>query len=284
MPTRLPHRKVPNSPGALLQAALRLVRWRTTLIACVATATGAGLTASNTTLLISPLVVGLLCSGGFALNDYFDWRIDAVCNPTRPIPSGAIPRRMALVMSMVFFAASLILAGLQGPGATAFAAALIAMLVLYSLTLKRYLLLANLATAAMCASIFAYGATASHRPLHTIAPQLSLTFVFILAREVLLDVLHEPGDRVAKRRTLAIGYSAQAATHVARMLLLLAGAGSVVSILVTGKGALSFGCLAIALTGLALFVPRPPNAVGLRTSLRLSAFIMALAVVLWLKP
>ena len=45
----------------------------------------------------------LILAGGNALNDYFDFEIDKVNKPKRPIPSGRITRSDAFMLSMVFF-------------------------------------------------------------------------------------------------------------------------------------------------------------------------------------
>src|SRR5262245_53767899 len=51
---------------------------------------------------------------GMVFNDVFDRAIDAVERPKRPIPSGQVPARGAVLLGAVFVAAGLILAGLAG--------------------------------------------------------------------------------------------------------------------------------------------------------------------------
>ena len=48
----------------------------------------------------------LATGGGNAINDYFDREIDAINQPGRPIPRGAVSPRGALLFSVLLFAAA----------------------------------------------------------------------------------------------------------------------------------------------------------------------------------
>jgi 4-hydroxybenzoate polyprenyltransferase len=61
-----------------------------------------------------PLASVFLYSGGMALNDYADRRLDAVERPERPIPSGRIPPRRALGIAAACMAVGLGLAATGG--------------------------------------------------------------------------------------------------------------------------------------------------------------------------
>jgi 4-hydroxybenzoate polyprenyltransferase len=62
--------------------------------------------------------------GGLALNDFFDRAVDARERPDRPIPSGAVPAVLALLLGVGLLGAGLIFAALAGPRCLALAAPL----------------------------------------------------------------------------------------------------------------------------------------------------------------
>lgn len=65
---------------------------------------------------LAPAAALCVYHGGMALNDWADAERDAVDNPSRPIPSGAISRAAALRLSLLLLAIGPLLALLVGPG------------------------------------------------------------------------------------------------------------------------------------------------------------------------
>ncbi len=58
------------------------------------------------------VAAGVLClGGGFLLNDWFDRHIDHNLHPSRPLPSGRISHRAAMIACIFAFTAALVLAG-----------------------------------------------------------------------------------------------------------------------------------------------------------------------------
>ncbi len=53
---------------------------------------------------LGPLVVFLMCAGGNVLNDVVDLKIDRINKPARPIPSGMVTKRQAVIFSLLMFA------------------------------------------------------------------------------------------------------------------------------------------------------------------------------------
>jgi chlorophyll synthase len=66
-------------------------------------------------------IVGVLLAGPFvcatsqAVNDWFDRHVDAINEPQRPIPSGRMPGRWGLYISLIWTVVSLLVASLLGP-------------------------------------------------------------------------------------------------------------------------------------------------------------------------
>lgn len=73
----------------------------------------------------------LLYAGGTTLNDYFDAPVDAEERPERPIPSGRVARRSALLLGGAFLAGGVVVAGLATVRAGVVAAVLASVVLLY---------------------------------------------------------------------------------------------------------------------------------------------------------
>ncbi len=72
-------------------------------------------------LLAGPMV----CGASQAVNDWFDRKVDAINEPTRPIPSGRVPGRWGLYIALIWTALSVVVATALGPWG--FAAGLVAL-------------------------------------------------------------------------------------------------------------------------------------------------------------
>src|SRR5512137_2800570 len=82
------------------------------------------------------LAVFLVTGAGNAVNDYFDREIDAINRPKRPVSSGRITPRAALVWSLALFFTGCVLAGLVNELCLAIAAANSILLYIYARNLK----------------------------------------------------------------------------------------------------------------------------------------------------
>jgi chlorophyll synthase len=82
---------------------------------CGAVSSGAPLQARWPTVLAGMVLAGpAICATSQAVNDWFDRHVDAINEPGRPIPSGRIPGRWGLWISIVWACLSLILAAALG--------------------------------------------------------------------------------------------------------------------------------------------------------------------------
>ena len=80
-------------------------------------------------------------AAGIALNDVFDYEIDRVERPNRPLPSGAVSRRFAAILGGTLLAIGPALAALSGSATSlAIAGALAACVLAYDVGLKRTVL------------------------------------------------------------------------------------------------------------------------------------------------
>ena len=78
----------------------------------------------------------LLYLGGLVSNDYFDAKIDAAERPNRPIPSGRISKRNALIMQIGLFLSGFVLSAFVSIMSILLAGLLIACIISYNYKLK----------------------------------------------------------------------------------------------------------------------------------------------------
>ena len=145
-----------------------------------------------------------------AWNDYRDIEIDRINQPQRPLPSGMVTPRAALIFSVVMAGLSLIVAAFISPAALLIAAASNALLYIYSVWLKSTVLLGNVTVALISAMSPVFGGVAAGNP----RPSLWLgviVFVGILGREILKTLADYEGDRAHGVRTIATAWGPRAA-------------------------------------------------------------------------
>lgn len=262
------------------RAIFDLVRLRTSATAALAAFVSVGMDSEFSTSVFAALVVGTICGAGFALNDLFDWRIDAINAPNRPIPSGRVTKSIVLWVAIILFSGGNFLAAFQGGHEFLVSLGVSILLILYSVGLKKYGLVGNIVTALMCCAIFFYAGAATQRP-YDFFGIIAVVFPFIVAREILLDVFHYKGDAFFGRQTLAVVYSRNTALGVARVVFLLsAGIGILVGLWQMPKSA---PLLVLGVTTLfsAVFLFPSDDSVELQRFVRISRFLLFGGILFW---
>jgi geranylgeranylglycerol-phosphate geranylgeranyltransferase len=165
-----------------------------------------------TTLLVF-LVVTLGCAGGNTINDYFDYEIDKINRPERPLPRGEMGRKTAFYYAMVLFAAGLALAAMINVYALILGVIAYATMFLYAWKLKPLPFIGNLAVAGLTGATPLYGAVAvGHLGL---AGYLAVcAFLVNVAREVIKDIEDVEGDLAKGAKTLPIIWGKRRAAYV----------------------------------------------------------------------
>jgi geranylgeranylglycerol-phosphate geranylgeranyltransferase len=153
-----------------------------------------------------------------AWNDYRDIDIDRINQPRRPLPSGMVGPRAALVFSIILASLSVVLSALISPAALIIAVASNILLYVYSVWLKSTVMLGNAAVALISAMSPVFGGVAAGNP----RPSLwlgAIIFVGILGREVLKTLADYEGDKAHQVRTIATAIGPRAARTVFFVLL-----------------------------------------------------------------
>lgn len=173
---------------------------------------------------LSSVPLCLAAMGGFALNDYFDADKDRINNPHRAIPSGRLPAGGALGLALVLLLIAVAAAAWRSraPAELLLYGVAVAGVCGYNGIVKASGVLKTPYTAA-CSSIpILYDVTVLGYPgVYWIFP-LS-TALFIMGRELLMDVRDVRGDREGGIRTLPMVLGDAPAARIG-FLLQVAGA------------------------------------------------------------
>ena len=153
-------------------------------------------------LLVSISALALL-SAGNAINDYCDYNIDRINRPKRPLPSGRIRRRDALIFATVLVAIGIWLGALINRNATGIAILVGVALVSYAFWLKRTPFVGNLVVSGLTGLTFIAGGVAIDSVKGTLIPA-TFAFLFTTAREIVKDLEDTEGDLKHNLKTLAI--------------------------------------------------------------------------------
>ena len=235
---------------------IRLFRPELPLAAGVCVLAGQVLTTGT----LPPLRTGLLgficifaiSGSALVLNDYFDFEVDKINAPQRPLPSGAVSRVEALGLT--------VLATIIGL-ASAFALGLNALLIsvflwiigfLYNWRFKQSGLPGNLMVSTSVALSFIFGAATMNEPWNKIVWVFSLmAFLLDLGEEIAGDAMDMAGDKKRNSRSIALLKGKAFALHIS---LILWGVMICLSFLPVIMGWLGISYLIIILLTDAMFV------------------------------
>lgn len=170
----------------------------------------------------------LLTAAAMAINDYYDREIDAINEPSRPIPSGTIRPWEALSFSFLLTAlglASAALTSLTAASPLCFLTALIFWLlsVVYATFGKKTGLLGNFLVSACVSAPFIYGSLAvTGKVALNVWIFVSMVFLSNTGREVMKGIADIEGDRARNVRTLAVLLGPRKAAVIASTFYLFA--------------------------------------------------------------
>jgi geranylgeranylglycerol-phosphate geranylgeranyltransferase len=160
-------------------------------------------------------------AAGNAINDYFDREIDAINEPARPIPRGAVGPRGAFAFSLALFAGAVALAAALPPLAVGIAVVNLLALVAYTELFKGLPGVGNAVVAFLGGSTFLFGGAAVGRPGATVVLFL-LAALSTVTREIIKDVEDVEGDREEGLNTLPIAIGERRALYLAAGCLTVA--------------------------------------------------------------
>ncbi|NOZ03055.1 MAG: UbiA family prenyltransferase [FCB group bacterium] len=180
------------------------------------------------TLLFTVLVVVCYNAAANAINDYFDYEVDLINRPSRPLSRGLVKRDTALFMSVFLFVAGSGFAFMLPPLARLLALGIaLPLMIVYSWKLKGLPLIGNVVVSFILGLTFVFSgaAFAEVRPL--VVPAL-LAFGLTLVRELVKDIADYEGDRKAGLRTFPLVAGLKQAIILSIVLTFMIGFGAIV--------------------------------------------------------
>jgi len=164
------------------------------------------------------LAMTALAMFGFVINDVFDCHKDAAAGVQRPIATGELSIRNAVILAAGLLASVFLLSTVVGSGGMLLAITALG-LIAYSPIARWYPLGKGAYVAGLCCAPLFYGSAVAGVPYPSLSYATLACFVF--GRETFMDAEELVGDRLAGLKTIAavLGYRRTRRIGVAVMLL-----------------------------------------------------------------
>jgi len=154
-------------------------------------------------LFAASLAAGFIAAAGNIINDYYDFEIDKINRPERPLVSGEITKRAALKYYIALNGLGFLFAGYISLTILAIVLITASLLFVYSFKLKRVPFAGNLLVAFLTGFVFIYAGIAAGNAAGGIIP-FFFAFLINLMRELVKDIEDYEGDSVNKIKTVPI--------------------------------------------------------------------------------
>ena len=214
-------------PVGKIKGLLRLIRPVNCIVMSFAVLVGAALTGLPglqwLNLVWGAVTAFTLCAASMAVNDYYDFDIDKINEPQRPIPSGAVSKREALALTGVLTAAGLAAARVISIYCLLFAFAAWAIMITYTTVGKRSGFVGNLLVSACVAAPFLYGSLVAVNAVRAnILLFASMAFLSNTGREIAKGIVDVQGDSSHNIKTLAVTFGERKAALAAAAFFIFA--------------------------------------------------------------
>ncbi len=174
-------------------------------------------------ILFGALTGFTLTGAAMAVNDYYDREIDAVNEPSRPIPSGAVSLNGALIFAVVFSVVGFVFAFFTSLVCLVAAVIAWATMLAYTTVGKRSGLPGNFLVSACVATPFLYGSLAVVNSVQlNVLVFASMAFLSNTGREITKGIVDVKGDSAENVKTLAVRFGEKKAAVVAVAFYLFA--------------------------------------------------------------
>lgn len=176
---------------------------------------------------IKPAVLGFVsvfCLSAAALifNDYFDYEVDLINAPARPLPSGMVSRSDVIALGTLTTLTGFLAAFALGFDALIFSVFLWLIGFLYNWRYKELGLPGNLMVSTSVAATFIFGAITMFSPWNKIVWTFALmAFFFDLGQEIAGDAMDMEGDKKRGSRSIALLKGPRFALKVSVLLWML---------------------------------------------------------------
>jgi geranylgeranylglycerol-phosphate geranylgeranyltransferase len=206
---------------------VRLIRPINCIMMALAIVVGAILTGYSNlqwlNLVYGALTAFTLTASAMAVNDYYDFKIDSINEPKRPIPSGAVSLRAALLVTFFLTVIGFVFAYIVSFFCLLFAVGAWIIMVTYSTVGKRSGLAGNFLVSACVAAPFLYGGLVAVNAVRlNVLLFASMAFLSNTGREISKGIIDVSGDSSYNIRTLAVIFGEKRAALAAATFFVLA--------------------------------------------------------------
>jgi len=163
-----------------------------------------------------------LMASTMSMNDYYDLEIDKINCPKRPIPSGIITPREAILISIISGVIGIIAAALINVYSLAVASFALTLMLYYNTKGKKTGFFGNILVSICIGLPFIFGGVAVGRVTYLLVVFSLMAFISNLGREVTKGIMDLDGDREKKIKTIAVMHGPRKASIVAAMLYIIA--------------------------------------------------------------
>jgi len=158
-----------------------------------------------------PLIIVIACIASFAniINDVFDYEVDKKNKPNRPISSGLIKFKSALILCFLLLVITIIIIFYYDFNAISKILILginLPLIIFYTPLFKNVPFIGNIIIAFILSMVFIVSAMYLEGDLFQITPPAILAFLLMLIREVVKDVADYEGDKDLKINTFPVAY------------------------------------------------------------------------------
>jgi geranylgeranylglycerol-phosphate geranylgeranyltransferase len=212
---------------ANFEGLLKLIRPLNCAVMSFAVLVGASLTGLGNlqwiNLLFGAVTAFTLTGAAMAVNDYYDYDIDKINEPNRPIPSGQVSLKASLVTTATLTIIGLSFALLISLYCLIFATVAWIFMVTYTTVGKRAGFPGNLLVSACVAAPFLFGSlVATNTVTINILLFASMAFLANTGREIAKGIVDIEGDSQHKIKTLAAVFGRKKAALTAAVFFILA--------------------------------------------------------------
>jgi len=162
-----------------------------------------------------------ISGGGMVINDYYDKDLDIIYDHKRPIPSGDVSLKAAIILSFVLFSIGIYISLWINYYALLLASVNSALLVGYAKDLQNRFLVSNTAVSFLVGSTFIFGGLA----VNNFIPSLLLAAMAFFAnttREIVKDIEDKEADATKNVRSVPIVLGEESARTISSLLTLVA--------------------------------------------------------------
>jgi geranylgeranylglycerol-phosphate geranylgeranyltransferase len=212
---------------AKIEGSLKLIRPLNCIVMSFAVLVGASLTGLGN-LVLADLLFGAttaftLTGAAMAVNDYYDYDIDKINEPNRPIPSGQISLKASLIIAAILTIVGLSFAFMISLYCLIFATVAWIIMVAYTTVGKRAGFAGNLLVSACVGAPFLFGSlVAVNIVTINILLFASMAFLANTGREIAKGIVDIQGDSQHKIKTIAVVFGSKKAALAAATFFILA--------------------------------------------------------------